>query len=69
VFCDKGLGHLWAATPTQHDLHRLVLGSSKVSLPTHLKGLVLEHDFARVPVTLLASQPEKLTLILPSFEA
>jgi hypothetical protein len=34
--------------PTQHDLHRLALGSSKVSLPTHLKGLVLEHDLARV---------------------
>ena len=27
---------------------KLVLGSSKVSLPTHLKGLVLEHDLARV---------------------
>jgi hypothetical protein len=26
----SGLGHLWAATPTQHDLHRLVLGSSKL---------------------------------------
>jgi hypothetical protein len=49
VFCDQ----LWVLAwdtygrrpPTQHDLHRLVLGSSKASLPTHLKGLVLEHDF------------------------
>jgi len=47
VFCDQ----LWVLAwdtygrrpPTQHDLHRLVLGSSKASLPTHLKGLVLEH--------------------------
>jgi hypothetical protein len=45
----SGLGHQWAATPTQYDLHRLVLGSSKVSLPAHLKDLVLEHDLVGVP--------------------
>jgi hypothetical protein len=32
----SGLGQLWAATPTQHDLHRLVLGSSNPSSPQRL---------------------------------